>query len=63
MTTFLLPENEFFKKETDPAYWDFPLLPYREVYEYKCPHCRCVNIRNQETRRLICSSCGKVFYA
>lgn len=34
-----------------------------EAYEYKCPHCKTVNIRYCRTIRIVCSSCGEVFYA
>jgi len=34
----------------------------RKRYEYKCPWCGKVNVRYEETQRLICDRCGKTFY-
>ena len=31
-------------------------------YEYRCPFCGCVNVRDEETVRLVCDYCGKVFF-
>ena len=31
-------------------------------YEYKCAWCRTINIRYDETRRVVCDKCKKAFH-
>jgi len=45
----------------DPDYWHYAVPSPR--YEYKCPHCGKVNVRSADTRRLVCSFCGRGFWS
>ena len=31
-------------------------------YEYRCPHCRALNLRYYNCARIVCNFCKKVFY-
>lgn len=34
----------------------------RKRYEYRCPYCGYVNIRYEETKRIVCDRCRNEFY-
>jgi len=34
----------------------------RKRYEYRCPRCGYINVRYEETKRIVCFMCGFEFY-
>jgi len=43
--------------------WEDYFPVRRKRYEYKCPYCGYVNVRYEETVRIVCDRCKKTFYA
>lgn len=52
----------FFKEETAEWQWDkWKYRGSRLRYEYKCPYCGYINVRYEETARVVCEKCGRSF--